>query len=472
MANIFPAIQAQMGRWEYFITRMSMKDVTTNVRFAHDIHDDPTLDVGLQRVLNESRAKGEIATYLSGHDDRFFGSIVIAALGGDPQFMPVDMAEVPELKLLAMNESIRESWGVLQFTGEQTYYALDGQHRLSAITELLDPASDLHLTMPEGFENEQLSVLLVIPGEVEAPQDFLVRYRRLFGHLNRNAKPMKLADVIITDEDDIFAIITRRLITEHSFFQAPGRQRDSIRVKMNPGKNLTPNDSYVISLEGLYEMNIELLTYPERVNSGWFGDPNLTKIKDAIRFRPDEDVIDEYYQELTNKWDAIVETLPILSRNPNEMRQHDKGRVEDGGEPGELQSCVLFWPVVQNNILAKLVSRLATRAGVHDASKTRIKNALAPLQKIDWDAHAAPWFRHLLVPRNAEESSWAIASEERKKRVDSLYEVLSWVVGLLDYDEEAVDDMRSRCWSFFLEGDYSASDEEAMWQEVEDARVG
>ena len=48
------------------------------------------------------------------------------------------------------------------------------------------------------------------------------KYRKLFSTLNRYAKKTDGATNIILDEDDTFAILTRRLITDHEFFRWTG----------------------------------------------------------------------------------------------------------------------------------------------------------------------------------------------------------------------------------------------------------
>ena len=65
------------------------------------------------------------------------------------------------------------------------------------------------------------------------------------------------------DEDDVFAIVTRRLISDHRQFRAAGRQRESFRV-LTKGKNLKSGSSHFTSLQTLYAMNQILLTTPDR----------------------------------------------------------------------------------------------------------------------------------------------------------------------------------------------------------------
>ena len=107
-------------------------------------------------------------------------------------------------------------------------------------------------------------MVVVVPSEADSEEEFRKRYRRLFGNLNRYAKPTDNVTNIIMDEDDAFAIVTRRLITEHPFFQYSGREKESARVKTQKGKNLRSTDSYWTSLETLYTVNIALLSTRER----------------------------------------------------------------------------------------------------------------------------------------------------------------------------------------------------------------
>ncbi len=246
--QFYPAIKAYMGDWIYFIVKMRMREVATEVQFGSQVHNDFTLDEAIQRTLNESRVKQELVAYLTGSDDRFFASLVVAAIGGSPKFFPVSITDDPSFKMIAT--TMEDSFGVLRFDGDQNYYALDGQHRLKAIKSLIHPdieAGDQN--PPKNFANEEISVLMVVRPSEARDDDWLISYRRLFSNLNRYAKPTDKDTNIIMDEDDAFAILTRRLISDHYFFQARGRQQDSHRV-------LTKGKSLILQL---YLLQFELL---------------------------------------------------------------------------------------------------------------------------------------------------------------------------------------------------------------------
>ena len=234
-----------------------------------------------------ARSTGDISRYLARHEDRFFGSIVVAALGGEPQWHPVSLEDDPQFSILGSR--LTDAFGVLTFDGTEDYYALDGQHRLAAIRALLDNETDYE--PPQDFRDEEVSVLIVTPSQLELEDEFIIRYRRLFGHLNRYAKPMSNFDNIIMDEDDALAIITRRLVSQHPYFRSYSEsQFENARVRMHPGKNVISGSSHFSALETLYDMNIRLLLNRYRRNDGWGeGKESFGVFKN---FRPSEEIID------------------------------------------------------------------------------------------------------------------------------------------------------------------------------------
>ena len=89
-----------MGKWDYYIVKMKMKDLALEVELASAVHDDQTLDTAIQRTIDESRAKKDLIIYLRDRPDRFFNSLVVAALGGTPTFLPARIADDPAFQLL------------------------------------------------------------------------------------------------------------------------------------------------------------------------------------------------------------------------------------------------------------------------------------------------------------------------------------------------------------------------------------
>jgi DNA sulfur modification protein DndB len=413
-----------------------MKDLATSVNFAQQ---GKALEETLQRQLNESRAKTEIVSYLQRQPDRFFNSVVIAAEGGDPKWFPVKMTDDPALALLQGSPLLENAFGVLRFDGTEKYFALDGQHRLKAIRELTEPDSPSYLNRPVGFENEEISVVLVVPGEVEDLKEFRRRFRRLFGHLNRYAKPMDLATTIIMDEDDSFAIVTRQLFEDHEFFQAVGPHKNSIVVDTTKGANMNPNQVHFTKIEVLYAVNEILLDSNERKNLGF--DDAQTKAAEFKRYRPnDDEVLDKLYAELAMYWTSILNTLPELRSEAVKMRNHS---VIGAADKGDDRDHMLFWPIGQK-MLAKLVRALFDQEGISGASTLQhCEKALEPLKKVKWDMEFAPWRNMMIVPKD---DKWNMRNEQRDKVILVLVALLSQFLNpKFSPDADSMLDLKKRC---------------------------
>lgn len=468
--NLYPALRSKMGEWDYYIVKMSARELAENVQLASSVYDENTLDEEIQRTLDEeiqrtlrkSRASGEIVEYLKRQPYRFFSSIVVAALEGNPMFYPVEITEDPQFVIFREDERLNEAFGLLKFDGNQKYYALDGQHRLSAIKNLLGPpVSD---GTPEGFENDEFSVIVVVPNQLDSNNDFMQKYRRLFTNLNRYAKKTDNATNIIMDEDDTFAIITRRLITNHEFFKSPeSRQKDSSRIKTS-SKNLGVNDPHFTSLETLYEMNITLLKSPQRVDMGWGED--RTDEDTFKRFRPSEEYIDGLYNELEMYWVNLLEEIPALHKVPKQMRVHD---LEDNIDSENETDHLLFWPIGQQ-MLAEIARTLLDKHLTDPGNPTSdtVSEALSGLSELEWRLHKPPWLYFLLV-RNAK-GSWSMRNEQRLDAVRCGRIIQQWILGVEEFDEDDVIELKKE-WMTILVPAQTEETANEMWQKVEDMKT-
>ncbi|MCY4258026.1 MAG: DGQHR domain-containing protein [bacterium] len=467
----YPALKAQMGRWEYYMVRMSMRELAENVKFAEEVHGTNHLSEAIQRELKTSRATGQIAGYLSKQPDRFFSSIVVAALEGEPIWWPVSLENDPQFNMLRKDRRIKEAFGVLQFNGEQNYYALDGQHRLAAIRTLIEGSTD-HIA-PDSFRNEDVPVIIVTPSQSEDTKEFLIRYRRLFGNLNRYAKSMSPFDSYVMDEDDAIAIITRRLVTNHEFFSSVGSQFESSKVKMKPGKNVTPGSTHWTSFEMLYELNVGFLNSAARRNKGW--GKHLNKLDEYKRFRPDEEEIDALGEELSRYWTALLEAMPVLREEPSRMRIHNPESKEDEDNKQDVgQDNILFWPITQE----MLISIARELLDIQMARQNEVNNileldmciqALKPLSHISWDAHQAPWKHILLVKSEGADSPWRIVNEDRKKRIRLGERLVRYQLGLDNLSNLDLEDEYSikSLWSSYIPA-FAQDELEPMWQQILD----
>ncbi len=436
--NLYPALQAKMGDWTYYIAKMRMKELASEVRFAYEVEPDRTLDEVIQRDLNYRRVKQDLVSFLANRPDRFFGSIVVATLGGNPEFFPVRVTDDPRFEMLGGEGGLDEAFGILRFSGEQKYYALDGQHRLKAIQALVDRDDVESKKAPPGFEDEEISILMVVREQSELDDDFRKSYRRLFSSLNRYTKRTDEDTNIIMDEDDVFALITRQMINDHWFFKWPGRQKKSARIQTK-GKNLRTGEQYFTSLQTLYGMNVNLLLASWRATSDIAEDRELLKdYKKFRKYRPNEDYIDTLYEEAVIYWDGLIEAIPDLQKDPTKMRFHDIDTEEENSGSDHL----LFWPIGQE-MLSSIVRSMLNRALLNrqKLNKDSVVKELKTLANIDWELHHSPWRHFLLVP-GKKPDSWSMRSEDRAEVLKIAARLIRWMLNIDDLPAQSVDELK------------------------------
>ncbi|MFJ2215009.1 DNA sulfur modification protein DndB [Streptomyces sp. NPDC101062] len=195
-----PAFEAKVGNWTYYSCLMSYAQVAREINFAHELGGNRDLGTMIQRGVGTRTEK--ITEYLLSNENRFLGAIIIAVWGGDPNYLSVEMNSEAQ----AVLQGVDRNFGVLTFDGTQQFFALDGQHRLKAIKDAIKKNPDLG--------SEDINVI-VVP-HFDTP-DGRRRTRRLFTNINRNAKSTNPQENIALDEDDSFAILTRRLLDDDPF---------------------------------------------------------------------------------------------------------------------------------------------------------------------------------------------------------------------------------------------------------------
>ena len=450
--NLYPALKARMGNWTYYIVKMRMKDIVKEVGFASEIYSNKTLDDAIQRSLNESRVKKEIVQYLAKRDDRFFAAIVVAALGGNPTYMPVEITDDPRFALLRP-AGIDDAFGVLTFDGGQQYFALDGQHRLKAIKTLTEQTETDVPEIPEGFLDEEVSVIMIVRQEAR-DAEFMTSYRRIFSSLNRYAKPTDRDTNIIMDEDDAVAILTRRLIIEHDFFVWQGKPDTSPLLKTQ-GKNLRSGDTYFTTLQTLYSMNESLLSTAERDHIGF------TRSKEYRQFRPPEEELDVMFNELMVYWNAILQEMAVLHNEPAKMREHDADLANTDG----LADNLLFWPIGQE-LFADVTRILLNRRLPNPSAPNEpdVRSCINVLSEIDWDLRRPPWAGLLLIedPDQSKDRRRRMRSEDRKRAVEVAKRILLVQIGI----DDSMDDLAELKieWHSMLVPRPEREQVDAMWE--------
>lgn len=354
--TFIPAFQCSVGDWKYYICMMKYGEVARQVNFAWELQSNSEIGQLIQRGISERTA--EIREYLLKSKHRFLGGLVVAAWGGEPTYTPLQM-EDPD----GMLRGLDREFGVLTFDGTQAYFVLDGQHRLKAIKEAIKQNPDLG--------KEDICVLIVT--HYNNPEGRR-RTRRLFSNINRNAKQTGLAENIALDEDDGYAILTRRLLDDHEFLKEDGRVRVILAVGETgelklAGTNIPKTDKRAFTtLTVLYDL-LQFL--------GW----DLAGAMRSREQRPTDDVLDDSCKILSDRLDSLLDSCGHLrsrllaAGSARELRAPKEN--EGDGHP-------FMRPVVQ-----KAVARAASY--IVQQELLDWSEVMARLGKLDWRLKAPPW---------------------------------------------------------------------------------
>ena len=358
MANktFIPALQAQVGDWNYYICTMKYAEVARQVSFAHELRGNLALGSMIQRGLSD-RTK-DIVKYLTTSEHRFLGALIIAAWKGDPEYVELEMADPDNIL-----KGVDRGFGVLTFDGTQSYFALDGQHRLRAIKDAIKLNPDLGA--------EDIAVLIVSHFETEEGRE---RTRRLFTNINRNAKVTTAAENIALDEDDGYSVITRRLLEEHSFLKDDGRVKVFTRPPSDEGEIKMAGNSVAATDKRAWSTIVVLRDLVEQL---WFWPSDGPDLSD----RPEAESLDDAYEVISGRIDKLLKACgDIVTRLDGAPSARDvrapKG-TEDEGHP-------FMRPVIQRAIVRVL------RQIVMQGQLT-FDEAIERLAEFDWRIGQAPW---------------------------------------------------------------------------------
>lgn len=356
-SNLFPALRAKMGdRW-YYITTLTLSEVAQWIKPVDQIHERKELKTWIQRVLRPER-KEEIATYLLNQDERFFNAVVAGIYGGEPEWFPVEVGDSATLREIKLGERQSTAFGLLRLSGKEDIFAIDGQHRVGGIREAL--------LRSEALRDEELTVIFVAHKSTDEGRE---RTRRLFTTLNKYAKPVSQAELIALNDDDSFAIVTRRLIESYRGLQ-------SEFVPLSPTANIPPgNQTCITTVIALYELvkTISVSAGSRERRLLEVGPPNWTRV-------------DEVHQMAIAFWDALkAHVLPIRKVCGSSPHKNlaAKYRTEKGGH-------LLFRPAGLQGF-ARAARAMVDRGEKLQAAVMRL--ATCPLQ-----LNARPWVGVLWNP--------------------------------------------------------------------------
>lgn len=310
-ALALPALRGKFGDWTYYSAVVPMSELAKRISFADDIHTNDALSSWIQRTLKRGRAE-DIAAYLKSQPERFFNSLVIALYGGTPQWVPLQLSPngegVPALELAD------NALGVLQLSGTEKLFAVDGQHRLAGMKRFMELYATSQMAEGEMRPAKDLVSILVVAHRLDRPE----RIRRLFTTLNKTAVPVSKMERIALDENDAMAIVARRLVDNHPWFRAP-------RIAMHHTNNLGHDEGVALTTIGnLYDVLRALLLAASKGK----------KKRDLEFIRPSDAELDEYYDLAVSFFKSLTDIEPGLatyfrSESPGEVCSQQ--RTANGG---------------------------------------------------------------------------------------------------------------------------------------------
>jgi DNA sulfur modification protein DndB len=270
---ILPCLRGVVGDWVYYSTLMTAEQISNWIKTAKDIREAKSLDEELQRDLKER--KKQIAKYLLSDNSRFFNSIIVGIFDGIPDWREFDLSKAQEEYSDQFNSAyFKESLGLMVFNGDEKMFAIDGQHRVAGIQMAYDEDCEKDVK-DQILTDDQYSVIFVAHVD-----DCLgmKRTRKLFSDINKNAKPVAKRDKIIIDEQEIAAIVTRRVFAEYSHFD------EGQLIALSESTNLESDDTaHFTNITNLYDV-VKILYGLYKIPKGTneWDEENIVKFKSIV----------------------------------------------------------------------------------------------------------------------------------------------------------------------------------------------
>ena len=286
-----PAMEAKLGSTTYYILSMKAKELADKVVIPRELEGwhDLSVEEIYQRDLNYSRVRSQIAPYLANDDSRFFGAIIVAAMNFEDEVQFEPLEKVAKIQLPLAYKKGADRMGFLTFKGGEVLIPLDGQHRLKAIKFAVEGKDERGRNIGAieapciALANEDVTVMLIAYEPQQA--------RKIFTRVNKYAKPTTTGQNIVTDDDDVIAVLTREIANE---------QIGAHLVKYT-SNTLTKTDEHFTTMGIVYLCNDDIIrnTFPV----GKIGKSSL----------PEKNDIKLYRDKVNEVWETVLEKVEIFS---------------------------------------------------------------------------------------------------------------------------------------------------------------
>lgn len=243
-----PCLRGIMGDIYYYSTLMSFQEIAKRIKLPEEIDkkyssDELKLGDWIQRKIQPNRIE-HIVRYLKTQKQHFFNSLIVGIFDGSPAWQDIKITN-PEIYDVVDESSIEyfnRTFGILTLNGNESIFAIDGQHRALSIRNAVVKYAEL--------KGDELSVIFVAH---KTSEEGKIRTRRLFSTLNKYAKPVSQSEIIALSEDNNCSIITRELMEEFSLFHK--------KILYNKNRSISvENTTAFTNIMVLYDIVERLLT--------------------------------------------------------------------------------------------------------------------------------------------------------------------------------------------------------------------
>lgn len=359
--------KAKLGSTVYYIGKMRAGELIDNVGFAAELPEwsEMTADEKMQRQPDITRVINEIVPYVIEDPDRFFNSLIIDVFSGydELDFEPVSQVakDLPKAYQIPMQDM-----GFLTLPGKERLIALDGQHRLLSLRIAIRgvyglpagakvPSTTKSLEPHPELADEEVSIILVEHKDNQ-------KIRKIFNKVNKYARQTSRGDNIITSDDDIYAVIARKLFSDGEVL-APIGKCELVNWKSN---TLSQRSKQLTTVSALYTIAETILK-----EKGY-----------SSKLLPSQEEQEVSYEEIVEFWRELLAETDVY-KEYLELTKADK--------PVSL--------LREQNLLMKPVTQMALAHVAALAKKKGVswKEVVAKLNKVDWSFENKQWFNILII---------------------------------------------------------------------------
>ncbi len=363
--GVYPAMRGKLGSTEYFTTVIKARDMVQNTKVqSPDDWSNVTMNEIYQRKLDYDRVVKHIAPYLAKDKNRFFGSIILSVTG-KLKFIPFNkLLDGQDLNpLYEPFESQLNSMGMLSIGDGAEWSPMDGQHRIAAIQCAIegkdhDKNEVKHFSACPKIGDEDVTVILIAYDKHKV--------RKIFTMVNRYAKKVTAGEVYLLDDDNIYAVLSRRISDIVCGGRLVGIRKAQIGDKDKEG--------YFTTLTNVVKINKNILNI--------MLNPSV-KISDKIL--PSENKQQMYWNTVEKVWQYLTKNITHFKNAlSNKNENGDKQRIE------MRKTCLLLKPVPQSCLFTVFCRMTKGQDFTYEKAAIR-------LNKIKWEKDNPIWNRVLML---------------------------------------------------------------------------